>query len=99
MDVKRFDAVTVASDSQSICTVPSGKAYTITGFTIVQTQGASGLVTLKLNDGHVIGQFGVDGPDTIYPITNVNLAATETLKVQATLSGAYITASVVERDA
>jgi hypothetical protein len=74
MDVKRFDVVTNASDSASICTVPSGKAYTVTGFTIVETEGNSGEITLKVGN-QIIGQFGVSGPDTIYPVTNVNLTA------------------------
>ena len=98
MDVKRFDLVTDSDSSEVLFTVPSGKAYTITGFTVVQTQGNSGVITLKVNNTQVIGQFGVDGPDTIYPITTVNLAAAETLNVQCDIPGVYITASVVQRD-
>ena len=96
MDVKRFDVITEASDSQSICIVPTGKAYTITGFTVVETAGNSGEITLKVGE-HVIGQFGFSGPDTIYPITNVNMAAGQVLKESCTTAGVYITASVVQR--
>ena len=98
MDVKRFDVVTDSdSASASICTVPSGKAYTVTGFTIVETEGNSGEITLKVGN-QVIGQFGISGPDTIYPITNVNMSANETLKIDCSTPGVYVTASVVERD-
>lgn len=99
MDVKRFDVITVADSSfHAICTVPSGKAYTVTGFTIVETEGESGEITLKIGNNQVIGQFGIEGPDTIYPIANVNLAASETLNVNCTAAGVYVTASVIERD-
>lgn len=98
MDVKRFDVVTVADTTHAICTVPVQKAYTVTGFTICETEGESGEITIKIGNNHIIGQFGIAGPDTIYPITNVNLAASETLNVVCTCSGVYITASVIERD-
>ena len=95
MDVKRFDVITDSdSGSVSICTVPSGKAYTVTGFTIVETEGNSGELTLKVGN-QIIGQFGISGPDTIYPIANVNMAANETLSVRCDTEGVYITASVV----
>ena len=97
MDVKRFDTVTVANTAATLCTVPSGKAYTVTGFTIVETAGNTGEITIKIGSTQIIGQFGIDGPDTIYPITNVNMAATETLNVTCTIGGVYVTASVVER--
>lgn len=36
MDIARFDLITDSdSTSASLFTVPSGKAYTVTGFTIV----------------------------------------------------------------
>ena len=97
MDVKRFDLLTDSDSSEVLFTVPSGKAYTITGFTLVETQGSSGKITLKVNNSQVIGQFGIEGPDTIYPITTVNLAAAQTLDVQCNVPGVYITASVVQR--
>ena len=97
MDVKRFDVVTVANTTHTLCTVPSGKAYTVTGFTIVETAGNSGEITIKIGSTQIIGQFGIDGPDTIYPIANVNMAATETLNVTCSIAGVYVTASVVER--
>ena len=98
MDVKRFDVITDSDSSEILFTVPSGKAYTVTGFTIVETAGNSGEITLKVNNSQVIGQFGIEGPDTIYPIANVNLAAAETMNVNCNVAGVYITASVVERD-
>lgn len=97
MDVKRFDAVTVANTAATLCTVPSGKAYTVTGFTIVETAGNSGEITIKIGSTQIVGQFGIDGPDTIYPITNVNLVAAESLTVTCSIAGVYVTASVVER--
>ena len=98
MDVKRFDLITVADSSfHEICTVPSGKAYTVTGFTIVETEGESGAITLKVGS-QVIGQFGISGPDTIYPIANVNMSASEALTVNCQAAGVYVTASVIERD-
>ena len=99
MDIARFDLITDSdSTSASLFTVPSGKAYTVTGFTIVQTEGNSGKLTLKVGGNQVIGEFGINGPDTIYPVTNVNVAASEKLKVVCNTPGIYITASVVERD-
>lgn len=98
MDVLRFDAVTVADTAQTLCTVPSGKAYTVTGFTIVETAGNSGEITIKVGSTQIIGQFGISGPDTIYPIANVNMAAAETLTVTCSIAGVYVTASVVARD-
>lgn len=98
MDVKRYDVITDSDSSETLFTVPSGKAYTITGFTIVQTEGNSGAVTLKINNSQVIGQFGIEGPDVIYPIPNVNMAAGETLTVSCTTPGVYVTASILQRD-
>ena len=99
MDVARYDLITDSdSASDTLFTVPSGKAYTVTGFTIVETAGNSGEITLKVGNNQIIGQFGIEGPDTIYPITNVNLAASDSLKVKCAVPGVYITASVVERD-
>lgn len=98
MDVKRFDIVTVADTTHDLCTVPSGKAYTITGFTIVQTEGESGSITIKIGNSQVIGKFGISGPDAIYPVINVNMVASQTLKVVCTCAGVYVTASIVERD-
>jgi len=98
MDVKRFDVVTVANTAHTLCTVPTGKAYTVTGFTLVETAGNSGEITIKIGSTQIIGQFGISGPDTIYPITNVNMAAAETLTVICSIAGVYVTASIVERD-
>lgn len=98
MDVLRFDAVTVADTAQTLFTVPTGKAYTVTGFTICETAGNAGQITLKVGNNQIIGQFGITGPDTIYPITNVNLAASEPMTVTCTIAGVYVTASVVSRD-
>ena len=98
MDVKRFDVITDSDSTETLFTVPSGKAYTVTGFTIVETEGNSGEITLKVGDTQVIGQFGISGPDTIYPISNVNLAASQSLKISSNISGVYITASIIERD-
>ena len=98
MDVKRFDVITVANTTHALFTVPSGKAYTITGFTIVETSGSSGSITIKIGANQVIGNFGIAGPDTIYPVINVNMAATQVLNVICTCAGVYVTASIVERD-
>ena len=97
MDVKRFDVVTVAETTQSIFTVPSGKAYTVTGLSVVESAGESGEMSFKIGS-HVVGEFGIAGPDTIYPVTNINLAAGESLTVTASIAGIFVTASVVERD-
>ena len=76
MDVARFDLFTDSdSGSDTMFTVPSGKAYTITGFTICETEGNSGEITLKVGNNQIIGQFGIAGPDTIYPVINVNVTA------------------------
>lgn len=98
MNVTRFDVVTVANTAHTICTVPNGKAYTVTGFSICETAGNSGEITIKIGSAQIIGWFGVNGPDTIYPITNVNLAAGESLIVTADIAGICVTASVVERE-
>lgn len=99
MNVSRFDAITVASSASTLCTVPASKAYTVTGFTVVETSGNSGELVLRIGASQIIGQFGIDGPDTIYPIANVNMAAAESLYVDCTVDGVFVTASVVERDA
>lgn len=98
MNVARFDVVTESDSDMVLCTVPAGEAYTITGFTIVQTEGNSGKITISVGENQVIGQFGIDGPDTIYPISNVNLTAGEDLSVNCSISGVYVTASVVSRE-
>ena len=98
MNVSRFDAITAASSAMTLCTVPTGKAYTVTGFTVVETSGNSGELTLRIGASQVVGQFGIDGPDTIYPIANVNMATSESLYVDCTVDGVFVTASVVERD-
>ena len=97
MDVKRFDVVTVAETTQTIFTVPGGKAYTVTGLSVCETAGKSGEMSFKIGS-HVVGEFGIAGPDTIYPVTNINLAAGESLTVTASIGGVYVSASVVERD-
>ena len=97
MDIKRFDCVTVAETDKTIFTVPSGKAYTVTGLSVCETAGESGELTFKIGS-QVVGEFGIAGPDTIYPITNINTAAGESLTVTCTCSGVFVTASVVERD-
>ena len=98
MNVRRFDLITTADTDSTLCTVPANKAFTVTGFTIVQTEGNNGQITIKVGNNQVIGQFGISGPDTIYPIANVNMAATESLNVNCSCSGVFITASVIERD-
>ena len=97
MDVKRFDVVTAAETVSTIFTVPSGKAYTVTGLSVCETAGESGEMSFKIGN-HFIGEFGIKGPDTIYPVTNINLAAGESLTVTASIAGIYVTASIVERD-
>lgn len=97
MDVKRFDVVTVAETATTIFTVPNGKAYTVTGLSVVESAGESGEMSFKIGN-HVVGEFGIAGPDTIYPVTNINLAAGESLTVTASIAGIYVTASIVERD-
>lgn len=97
MDVKRFDVVTAAETVSTIFTVPSTKAYTVTGLSVVESAGESGEVSFKIGT-QIIGEFGISGPDTIYPVTNINLAAGESLTVTANIAGIYVTASIVERD-
>lgn len=99
MDVTRFDLITDSDSASAVLfEVPAGKAYTMTGLTIVQTEGNSGEITFKIGNAQIIGQFGISGPDTIYPIANVNLKAADTMNVKCTIPGVYVTASVVERD-
>lgn len=97
MDVQRFDTVTVADTAKTIFTVPSGKAYTITGLSVVETAGESGELSFKIAD-QVIGEWSISGPDTLYPITNINLTSGESLTVTCSVAGVFVTASVVIRD-
>ena len=96
MDVKRFDVVTTEG-SATVFTVPEYKAYTVTGLSVVESAGESGELSFKVGS-QTIGEFGISGPDTIYPVTNINFAAGESLTVTSTLAGIFVTASVVERD-
>ena len=98
MNVLRFDVVSVAETAHTLCTVPTGKAYTVTGFSICETAGNSGEITIKIGSTQIVGQFGISGPDTIYPISNLNMAAGESLIVTCSIAGVYVTASVVARD-
>ena len=105
MDVNRYDVITTANTAHTLFTVPEGKAYTVTGFTVVETAGNAGQLTLavgytKNNTAitQTIGQFGISGPDTIYPITNINLTAGESLNATCSIANVYITASTIERD-
>ena len=97
MDVKRFDVVTVAEATQTIFTVPEGKAYTVTGFTVVDCSSKSGELSFRIGD-MVIGEFSIAGPDTIYPVININLTAGEFLEVYCSIDGVFVTASVVSRE-
>ena len=97
MDVKRFDVVTVADSAKDVFTVPASKAYTVTGLSVVETARESGELSFKIGS-HVVGEFGIAGPDTIYPVININLTAGESLTVTSTVAGVYVTASIVERD-
>ncbi len=97
MAVPRFATVSVAETAATLCTVPTGKAYTVTGFSIVAASSISGTVTIKIGSTQIVGEFGISGPDTIYPLTNINMSAAESLIVTCSVSGLYITASVVER--
>lgn len=105
MNVLRYDIVTVEETPQTLFTVPDDEAYTVVGFTIVETEGNSGEISLNISKqvnnetiNQTIGEFGISGNDTIYPISNVNMVSGESLKVECTISGVFVTASVVSRD-
>lgn len=105
MNVLRYDAVTVEETPQTLFTVPANEAYTVVGFTIVETEGESGEISLNISKqvnnetvNHTIGEFGISGNDTIYPISNVNMVEGESLKVECSISGVFVTASVVSRE-
>ena len=70
MNVLRYDVVTVEDTPQTLFTVPANEAYTVVGFTIVETEGDSGEISLNISKQvnneeviHPIGQFGISGND------------------------------------